>query len=277
LTFLAPDNNKLPTFMGDVEERIGSLDVSLFDGVSSQTYPEDRKSLLLLQRCLRQSGSYIYLEIGSHLGGTLQPHLVDDRCKLIYSIDKRPLEQPDESSCACYYPGNSTAQMLAGLGAAYPKSSIEKIRTFDADARELDPDTFTEKPDFCFIDAEHTDIAVASDFDFCLRVCNPNAIIGFHDANVIVGGLARIKRRLASSKVPFAGFVLPRHVYVILLSEAVERWGPEISEAARDEWRYLAEARWALFKTRFSRRYPALQKLWHAGKRLISKTEKNGG
>jgi hypothetical protein len=257
--------------MVDVEERIGLLDVSLFSAVPSQTYPEDRKSLLLLQRCVRQSDHYTYLEIGSHLGGTLQPHLVDARCALIYSIDKRPLEQPDESSGACYYPGNSTEQMLNGLRSAYPESSIQKIQTFDADARELDPGVFTEKPDLCFIDAEHTDSAVASDFDFCLRVCNPNGIIGFHDANVITGGLARIKRRLTKSRIPFAGFVLPRHVYVILLNEAVERYGSALAEAAHDESRYMREAHWALFKTRFSRRYPALQKLWHVAKRSMGK------
>jgi hypothetical protein len=250
-----------------VEERIGSLDVSLFDAVASQTYPEDRKTLLLLQRCVRQLGNYTYLEIGSHLGGTLQPHLVDDDCALIYSIDKRPLEQPDESSGACYYPGNSTERMLEGLQDAYPQSPIKKIQTFDADARDLDAKMFTQKPDFCFIDAEHTDSAVASDFDFCLRVCSPNAIIGFHDANVIVGGLTRVRQHLAESRISFEGFVLPRHVYVILLNEAVGRYGSVVREAAQDESRYMREARWALFKTRFARRFPALQSLWHALKR----------
>src|SRR5580700_12032764 len=98
--------------MADVDERITALDLSLFDGVSTQTYPEDRSSLLLLQRCVRRSGDYIYAEIGSHLGGTLQPHLVDSRCTLIYSIDKRPLEQPDESRGVWQYEGNSTKRML---------------------------------------------------------------------------------------------------------------------------------------------------------------------
>src|SRR5215472_7948487 len=114
-----------------VEERIESLDLSLFDLVSTQTYPEDRASLLLLQRCIRRSGSYIYLEIGSHLGGTLQTHLLDPRCALIYSIDKRPLVQPDEYSGTWHYPENSTQRMLAGLRKSFPQSSAEKIQTFD--------------------------------------------------------------------------------------------------------------------------------------------------
>jgi hypothetical protein len=94
--------------MTEVDNRILSLDVTLFDAVPSQTYLEDRVSLLLLQRCIRRSGGHVYLEIGSHLGGTLQTHLSDTRCELIYSIDKRPLVQADEYSGASHYPENST-------------------------------------------------------------------------------------------------------------------------------------------------------------------------
>jgi hypothetical protein len=252
-----------------VEERIESLDESLFDPVPSQTYPEDRKSLLLIQRCLRRRGNYTYLEIGSHLGGTLQSHLVDSRCQRIYSIDKRPIEQADEYSGACYYPENSTRRMLDGLQTAYPDSSIQKIETFDADARDIDPGSFSLKPDFCFIDGEHMDNAVVSDFNFCFSVCRPDGIIAFHDANVIVGGLLRIKRQLHENRIPFSGFLLPLHVYVILLNDSKDR--PEIEAAAVEETRYMLQARWGVLKARVSRRYPALQKIWHALKPVISK------
>jgi Methyltransferase domain len=262
-----------PVCMVDVEERIESLDVSLFEAVPSQSYPEDRKSLLLLQRCLRRRGTYTYLEIGSHLGGTLQSHLVDGRCQRIYSIDKRPIEQADEYSGACYYPGNSTHRMLDGLQAAYPDSSIQKIETFDADAREIDPAAIPLKPEFCFIDGEHTDKAVASDFNFCLKVCHPDGIIAFHDANVITDELMRIKRRLNESKVRFRGFLLPRHVYVILLNGAIDN--AEIEAASIEETRYMREARWELLKARVSRRYPALQKIWHASKRLVGASSRS--
>jgi hypothetical protein len=250
-----------------VEERIEALDVSLFDAAPSQTYPEDRKSLLLVQRCLRRHGSYTYLEIGSHLGGTLQSHLVDSRCERIYSIDKRPVEQADEYSGACYYPGNSTRRMLDGLQAAYPNSPIQKIETFDTDARAIDPGAISVKPDFCFIDGEHTDTAVVSDFNFCLGVCQSDGIIAFHDANIIVGGLMRVKRQLNQSKIAFSGFLLPRHVYVILLNNARDR--AEVEAASIDETQYMREARWGVIKARVSRRYPALQKIWRASKRLV--------
>lgn len=255
--------------MTNLEDRITSLDVGLFDAVPSQTHPEDRESLLRLQRCVRGAGSYVYLEIGSHLGGTLQPLLADDRCSSIYSIDKRPLEQPDESRGVWQYPENSTKRMLSGLQEAFPLSSVEKIRSFDADARELDPSTLIPRPDLCFIDGEHTDQAVRSDFDFCLRVCNRDGIIAFHDADIVVGGLTRIKRRLTKAQILFQGILLPKNVYVILLNDAIQRFAEELHEAAENERHYMRQARWVLLKTRISRRYPWLKKVWHASKRLL--------
>jgi Methyltransferase domain len=247
-----------------VEERIQSLDLSLFDLVSTQTYPEDRASLLLLQRCVRQSGDYIYAEIGSHLGGTLQPHLVDSRCALIYSIDKRPVALPDEYSGEVYYPGNSTQRMLDGLREAFPESPVEKIHTFDSDARDLDPSQFSQPPDFCFIDAEHTDRAVVADFGFCFRVCKQDGVIAFHDANAIPAGLARIRQQLRKSGTRFQHFLLPRHVYVILLDGAIEKFGKEIQEASLDESPYMQQARRELLKSKVSRRFPWLRSAWRA-------------
>ncbi len=245
-----------------VEERIESLDLSLFDLVSTQTYPEDRASLLLLQRCVRRSGEYIYAEIGSHLGGTLQPHLVDSRCALIYSIDKRPLALPDEYSGAVYYPENSTQRMLDGLRKAFPGSPVERIRTFDSDARDLDPSEFSKAPDLCFIDAEHTDRAVVADFGFCLRICKPDGVIAFHDAAIILGGLERIRRQLRNSGTRFQHYLLPRHVYVILLNGAIEKFAKEIQEASLDELPYMRRAGRELLKSKVSRRFPWLRRAW---------------
>jgi len=249
--------------MVDVDERIAALDLSLFDRVSTQTYPEDRSSLLLLQRCVRRSGNYVYAEIGSHLGGTLQPHLVDSRCRLIYSIDKRPLALPDEFTGAVYYPGNSTQRMLDGLREAFPDSPVEKIRTFDSDARDLDPKEFSQAPDFCFVDAEHTDKAVVADFGFCLSICKSDSVIAFHDAATVRGGLARIRRQLTKSGIRFEHFLLPKHVYVILLNGAIGKFAKEIQEASLDESGYMRRAGWELLKSKLSRRFPWLQRAWH--------------
>ena len=75
-----------------LEDRIQSLDVSLFDSILSETSPEDKHSLLLVQKCLRHRGEYVYLEIGSHLGGSIQTHFAvgfSNMQPLRFSLDEK--------------------------------------------------------------------------------------------------------------------------------------------------------------------------------------------
>src|SRR5262245_43878359 len=99
--------------MDDFEEKIARLDPDFFRHIESQSTERDRRSLLALQLSFRrQSKPFVYLEIGSHLGGSLQCLVVDPRCRRIISIDPRPLNQPDERGQRYHFPGNSTARML---------------------------------------------------------------------------------------------------------------------------------------------------------------------
>ena len=83
--------------MLNFEQSIKTLDLGLFEKISSQSSDDDKQSLLACQLATRElAGAYHYLEIGSYLGGSIQPHLLDRHCAKIYSIDKRPLNQPDE-------------------------------------------------------------------------------------------------------------------------------------------------------------------------------------
>lgn len=76
--------------------RVDALDISLFESIGSQTSPGDRRSLLALHRACRETyGAFAYLEIGSHLGGSLQALIADPCCTAITSIDPRPASQPD--------------------------------------------------------------------------------------------------------------------------------------------------------------------------------------
>ena len=60
------------------DARVAALDLSLFDAIPSQSSAWDRRSLLACQAAIRQRiGRYVYLEIGSHLGGSLQTHVLD--------------------------------------------------------------------------------------------------------------------------------------------------------------------------------------------------------
>jgi hypothetical protein len=126
--------------------------------------------------------------------------VVDRRCQQIYSIDKRPPVQADEMRGKESY-NTSTQQMMDGLRNAFPEIQLEIIKTFDSDASELDPAQFILKPNFCFIDGEHTNRAVLSDFSFCLGVCAPDAAIALHDANIIYASLPLIKRRLRDRRL----------------------------------------------------------------------------
>ena len=75
--------------------RLDTLDTSLFAHIRSQSTDDDKRTWLALQRAVRRlKGPYSYLEIGSYLGGSIQPYLVDPLCRRIYSIDRRPLERP---------------------------------------------------------------------------------------------------------------------------------------------------------------------------------------
>src|SRR5256885_15040664 len=79
-----------------LEAALTALDTSLFDNVRSQTSERDRISLLALHRACRDAyGRFAYLEIGSHLGGSLQVLVADPRCTSITSIDSRPESAPD--------------------------------------------------------------------------------------------------------------------------------------------------------------------------------------
>lgn len=78
-------------------DRIAALDTQLFDHIESQTSEDDRKSLLAVHSSVAaRTDPFSYLEIGSHLGGTLQVVIADPRCTRVVSIDPRPPWQPDD-------------------------------------------------------------------------------------------------------------------------------------------------------------------------------------
>ena len=204
----------------DFEHRLRELDPSLFAAIDSQSNDGDKRSWLALQRIARGwNGAYAYLEIGSHLGGSIQPHLLDPRCRRIYSIDNRPVVPPDDRGQEFRYDGNSTERMLAILRALDP-DQVAKIVCFESDARDVDPSRLPDRPDLCFIDGEHTQGAVLSDFDSCLRVCSPRAILCFHDDWIIYPALARILRTLRRQGIRFTAVKLQGSTFAILLGDS---------------------------------------------------------
>jgi len=202
------------------ESRVGGLDATLFSKIMSQTTDADKKSLLAVQACVRASSEgYVYLEIGSYLGGSIQPHLLDPKCTKIYSIDKRQLVSRDERVEAPGYPGNTQQHMLSLL-AELDTKNVAKIECLEGDTRSLPASLIREAPNLCFIDGEHTPSAVVCDFDFCSRVCATGGTIVFHDAQTVFRGLRSVISRLRKSRRKFSALALSDMVYSISLDES---------------------------------------------------------
>ena len=205
--------------MDNFEELIESLDLKLFEKIESQSSDNDKQSLLACQLAVRElKTNYKYLEIGSYLGGSIQPHLLDEKCSKIYSIDKRPLNQPDERGVDYTYLNNSTERMLELLREVAP-DKIEKITTINGDTRQINPSEIKDKFSLCFIDGEHTDGAVLSDFKFCLNVLEGNGAIIFHDASITYNGIADCIKYLQENSIKFRAYSLPDIVFAIEIGE----------------------------------------------------------
>jgi hypothetical protein len=204
----------------ELRARLDALDVSLFKAIRSQTEQGDRASLLALQSaCAERHGRYSYLEIGSHLGGSLQAFVRDERVESVVSIDLRPEFTPDDRGKNIPYHGNSTQRML-DLLAAIPGADLTKLHTLDADTRTLAPDRVSVRPQLCFIDGEHTYESCFADAQFCRQVLAPDGAIAFHDAPIIFPAIATFLRELRRDDVHAVAYPLPERVFVIEFDDA---------------------------------------------------------
>jgi len=176
------------------------LDLSQFQWIETQTSQQDREALLSMKEVICEAvGSFRYLEVGSHLGGSLQPHVADARCLKIYSIDPRPLEQPDERWAENYkYEGNSTVRMMELLNTV-PGADTSKIETFEACSWDLKPESITQKVEFAFIDGEHTNVAALRDYEAVRRYMAEASVVAFHDSFVTPAALLKIESGLGRS------------------------------------------------------------------------------
>lgn len=197
-----------------IDERIEQLDTRLFNHVKTTTPVEDQCTLLALQAVFRRIfHGYVYLEIGSYQGGSLQPYVVDPKCAKIISIDPRPGATPDARGIQAYSE-SSLATMMEGLQ-RIPGADIAKVQTFEASTRDLRAGAVGARPQLCFVDGEHTDEAVLNDARFCLSALAENGAIAFHDANLVFKGLQSFLAELLASGRPFRACILPNFVFLI--------------------------------------------------------------
>jgi hypothetical protein len=197
-----------------IEDRIAALDTALFDFVESQTTRDDRKSFLALQNAIAARGEFSYLEIGSHLGGTLQTVLADTRCVRVVSIDPRPQWQADDRPDfdGCDYEGNSTERMLELLREV-PGADLSKLETVEESTEHLAPGRFS-RPDFCLIDGEHTHAAVLRDARFCRAIMQDAGVVAFHDFGVIGPAVLAFLRETSR---PHRAYHMKSDVFVVEL------------------------------------------------------------
>jgi hypothetical protein len=234
--------------MDQTPDFLRNLDVAVF-AVATQTSAGDRRSLLVLQNIVRNLvPRYVYFEIGSHLGGTLVPHLIDPLCKHVFSVDKRPASQPDERGVIFDYVGNSTQRMLSGLEAHLPASALLKLSTYDHDVADLAAAQVPLKVDFAFIDAEHTNVAVFRDFVSTRKFLSDSFVVGFHDSNLICDGIQNIECLLGDQGVKYKSLFLPDSVYVIVSGDFVDMAYQPLERIAHDRDAFIRHSRVALWK-----------------------------
>jgi hypothetical protein len=208
----------------DFESRLRSLDVTLFAHVPSQTGPHDRASLLALHNACRVAyESFHYVEIGSHLGGSLQVMIADPRCTAITSIDPRPVAVPDARGVSSEYPGNSVERMLNHLRRV-PGADLTKLRTIEATTSEISA-AAVDRAELCFIDAEHTHDAALRDARFCSQVVAGNGAIVFHDRGLLWSAIEQFCTELEPGS--FIYYPMRGSIFVVEL-------GPE--RLGRTEW-----------------------------------------
>jgi hypothetical protein len=206
--------------MPEIAQRIEALDTSLFARIDTQLTDLDRGSLLALHTAARQVyGPFDYLEIGSHLGGSLQAFIRDEACRLIVSIDSRPPAQPDERGIVYEYQANSTERMLDELR-RLPGSALDKLHTIDATTDELDPAALPARPQLCFVDGEHTDEAAVRDARFCLAALGESGCIAFHDSQIVYRGLRSFLDELERDGRAHRSYYLPTSVFVVEIGES---------------------------------------------------------
>ena len=214
----------------EFEQSLRSLDIRLFSKINSQTTANDKRSLLACQTAARELlDTYTYLEIGSYMGGSLQPYVLDDRCGKIISIDKRPHVAQDARGVDQVYENNSSLAMIENLK-TISSTAVEKIDCIDGDVTEIDAASVPAMPQLCFVDGEHTDRAAWNDFNFCFRVMSPNGAVVFHDSMIVYNSLSRIVQHLENEGTVFNAYNLPDAVFVIEIGDFPMHRHPAIAD-----------------------------------------------
>jgi hypothetical protein len=178
-------------------------DLPDFFPIASQSTPDEKLFLLVAMRLGRMGGGYSYMEIGSFLGGSLPPFLMDPLCEAALSVDDRGRIQPDERGIRYDYSRFTTRSMLNELARCHIPT--EKLTTFDGSIDAL-MDVAPVSFDVAFIDGEHTDEACFRDFLWTIPLMKSDSMVMFHDSSFIYKALKLITVYLDKQQVPYLFF-----------------------------------------------------------------------
>jgi Methyltransferase domain len=171
--------------------------------IASQTSDCDKLFLLAGIDFVRaRLAHYRYIEIGSFLGGSLPPFLMDSACLSVLSVDERGRLLSDERGAKYDYSMISQQHMVSNLSKA--NLDIRKLTMHDGPI-----DTFPRgggKFDLAFVDVEHTDRACIRDFVWLYPMMNVDSIIIFHDSTILYRALAIIKEIMREREHSFVLF-----------------------------------------------------------------------
>ncbi|MEO9826548.1 MAG: class I SAM-dependent methyltransferase [Paracoccaceae bacterium] len=174
--------------------------------------------LIRVQELISARGPYQYVEVGSFMGRSLQPHIQDADCTRAVSIDLRPDVTPDERGALDDYEGISAEDMIKGLAEHCSADDLAKLETITdtSDAlRRFEPEQF----DLAFIDGEHTHVAAFRDFLNVFRVMRPNGVICFDDTTLVLAGIRNALTLLEERGVPHAMAFGRGEITVVALGE----------------------------------------------------------
>lgn len=201
-------------------KQIDFLDIDIFKQIHTQTSPGERRSLLAIQRTTaRKHDKFSYLEIGSYLGGTIQPYFLDDRCYYIYSIDPRPVKVVDDRSQGYIDYDNNSSQRMLDLLKNMSTNNINKIECIELNSSDIDPTQIVHRPEIVFIDGEHTDEAALADFFFCEKVISDTGTIIFHDFSIIYQAVIDACKYLNEKGRNYTAFKLEEEIFAIFFDK----------------------------------------------------------
>jgi hypothetical protein len=164
----------------------------------------------------------------------------------VISIDPRPAGRTrDVRPGGWAYEQNTTEHML-DLLRELPDVDMDKLETFDAGTDTLHISDLPIKPDYCFIDGEHTRDAVLRDAWFCADALGGRGVIAFHDSYLIgsaISAFIRPNRREISFALAFNTGATPAGgggVFALELGDRGLLNHPAIGRALGSRWHDVA-------------------------------------